>query len=463
MPFSNPELSWRQHYAALYRLGLPLVGAQMAQMAIHATDIAMVGRIGAPELAATALATNYFFLIYMFGSGFLIALSPIVAQAFGSGDERAVRRSTRMGLWFAASYGVICVPALLAVEPVLLWLGQDPKLAAIAADYMRIAAFGMVPALIFITFRSFLGAIDRASVLMWASFAAVALNAALNYVFIFGKFGFPSMGVPGSALGSVLTNIFIAIAVGLYVAFEARAKAYEIFVRFWRADWPVLGVVLKLGLPISLTIIAEVMMFQFASILAGWLGVVQLAAHSIVMQLISFSFMVPLGLASAATIRVGQAIGGGNYGDADRAARASLYTAIGAAALTIMVFLTIPEMLIGIFLAKTDPLLGPTLLAAVPLLMIAAAFNLFDGTQAIAAGNLRGLKDTRAPMLIAIGSYWGIGMPLAYLFAFTLVWQTPGIWIGLACGLLCTAILLNWRFFTKLAASGHSMQSAVAA
>ena len=463
MAFQNHQQTWRQHFAALYSLGLPLVAAQMAQMAIHATDIAMVGRIGAPELAATALATNYFFLIYMFGSGFLVALAPIVAQAFGQDDPRAVRRSTRMGLWFAVGYGIICIPALFAVEPVLLALKQDPKLAAIAGDYMRIAAFGMVPALMFTAFRSFLGAINRANILMWASFAAVALNALLNYIFIFGNFGAPKMGVAGSALGSVLTNIFVCIAVGLYVATDARAKAYEIFVRVWRADWPVLGALLKLGLPISLTIIAEVMMFQFASIMAGWIGVVPLAAHSIVMQLISFSFMVPLGLASAATIRVGQAIGGGNYGDANRAARAALYTAVGAAAVTIAIFLTVPEALIRIFLASSDPLLGPTLAAAIPLLVIAAAFNLFDGAQAIAAGNLRGLKDTRVPMVIAIGSYWGIGMPLAYVFAFNLGYSTPGIWLGLACGLLCTAVLLNWRFFTKLAASGHVVQGAVAA
>jgi multidrug resistance protein, MATE family len=458
MSLSNPVLSWRQHYSALYRLGLPLVAAQMAQMAINATDIAMVGRLGTAELAATALATNYFFLIYMFGSGILIALSPIVAQAVGAHDAQAVRRSTRMGLWFAVGYGLICVPALLSVEQVLSWLGQDAKLAAIGGGYMQYACFGMVPALVFITFRSFLGAIDRAHILMWASFAAVALNAFLNYVFIFGNFGFTAMGVPGSALGSVLTNIFIAMAVGLYVAFEARAKTYEIFVRFWRADWPVLSSLLKLGLPISLTIIAEVMMFQFASIMAGWLGIVPLAAHSIVMQLISFSFMIPLGLASAATIRVGQAIGGNNYGDANRAARVALYSALGAAAITIMVFLTMPKPLIGIFLSKTDPLLEATLIAAIPLLLIAAAFNLFDGVQAIAAGNLRGLKDTRAPMLIAIGAYWGLGLPLAYLLAFKFNFATPGIWLGLAAGLFVTSVLLNWRFFTKLAATAPNVQ-----
>ena len=446
----------------MYRLGLPLIGAQMAQMAIHATDIALVGRIGAPELAATALATNYFFLIYMFGSGFLVALSPIVAQAFGANDPRAVRRSTRMGLWFAVAYGIICVPALLSVEPVLLWLGQQPKLAAIGSEYMNIACFGMVPALIFITFRSFLGAIDRASILMWASFAAVLLNAVLNYIFIFGKFGFPAMGVPGSALGSVLTNIFIAIAVGLYVAFDARAKAFEIFVRFWRADWPVLASVLKLGLPISLTIVAETAMFQIASIMAGWLGVVPLAAHSIVMQLISFSFMVPLGLSMAATIRVGHEIGANNLADAGRTAKAALYTGFGAAVLTIAIFLNFPKPMISIFLSAKDPLFMETLVAALPLLVIAAAFNLFDGAQSIAAGNLRGLKDTRVPMFIAIGAYWGLGIPLAYVLAFKAGLETPGIWLGLAVSLLVTAVLLNWRFFTKLAASAPNVQGSPA-
>jgi multidrug resistance protein, MATE family len=178
--------------------------------------------------------------------------------------------------------------------------------------------------------------------------------------------------------------------------------------------------------------------------------------------LISFSFMIPLGLASAATIRVGQAIGGGNYGDANRAARVALYTAVAVAAVTIVIFITMPQPLMHIFLAKTDPLLAQTLTAAAPLLIIAAAFNLFDGTQAIAAGNLRGLKDTRAPMLIAIGSYWGLGMPLAYVFAFKFNLATPGIWLGLAVGLLATAILLNWRFFTKLAASAPIVQGSMA-
>lgn len=443
---------WSAHLAALYRLGLPLIGAQMAQMAIHLTDIAMVGRLGAPELAATALATNYFFLIYIFGSGFLVALSPIIAQMVGSGDTRAVRRSTRMGMWFAIAYGIACLPLLLVAEPVLVALGQDAKLAAIAGEYMAVASFGMVPSLIFIAYRSFLGAINRASILLWASLAAVVLNAALCWVLIFGRLGMPALGVRGAGFAAIGTNLFLVAIISLYITRDAKASAFDIFARFWRADWLVMRSLLALGLPISLTIVAEVGLFQVATLMAGWLGVVALAAHSIVMQLISFAFMVPLGLASAATIRVGQSVGAGRLADAGRAARGALLTAVAVSMLTIILFVALPAPLIRIFLAADDPLFTPTLAAAVPLLMIAAAFNLFDGAQAIGAGNLRGLKDTRVPMLIAIGAYWGVGVPLAYVCGFTFGLGTPGLWAGLAGGLLVAGGLLNWRFFARLAA-----------
>jgi MATE family multidrug resistance protein len=431
---------------------MPMIGAQVVQFSINATDIAMVGRIGAAELAATALATNFHFLVYMFGSGFLVALSPIVAQAYGRGDERAVRRTVRMGLWFALAYGILCLPALFAAEPALMLLGQKPELAALAGDYMAIAAFGMLPSMVYVVFRSFLGAIDRAGIMLWASIAGVIANAGLNWVFIFGNLGAPAMGVPGAALASVITGILMALIVVAYGVREKRAAGYQVLVRFWRADWPVLWSSLALGLPISLTIIAEVGLFQMATLMAGWLGVVPLAAHSIVMQLISFSFMVPLGLGHAATVRVGQEIGAGSIADAERAGRAALATGFGAAALTILAFVTIPGLLIGIFLPADDPLFDQTLAAAIPLLMIGAAFNLFDGAQAIGAGNLRGIKDTKVPMVIAVASYWALGIPAAYALAFNGGLGAPGIWLGLAAGLCAAALLMNMRFFARIRA-----------
>nr|MCU0832581.1 MATE family efflux transporter [Rhizobiaceae bacterium] len=356
----------------------------------------------------------------------------------------------RMGLWFALFYGIACLPALLAVEPVLVLLGQKPELAALAGDYMVIAAFGMVPSMVYIVFRSFLGAIDRAGIMLWASIAGVITNAGLNWVFIFGNLGAPEMGVEGAALASVITGSLMALIVLAYGVREKRAAAYQVLVRFWRPDWPVLWSSLALGLPISLTIIAEVGLFQMATLMAGWLGVVPLAAHSIVMQLISFSFMVPLGLAHAATVRVGQEIGAERIADAERAARAALYTGFGAAFVTIVAFLTLPSLLIGIFLPADDPLFAETLAAAIPLLLIGAAFNLFDGAQAVGAGNLRGLKDTRIPMMIAIVSYWGLGVPAAYVLAFQTGLGAPGIWGGLALGLLAAAFLMNMRFFAQI-------------
>jgi multidrug resistance protein, MATE family len=438
------------HAASLARLGLPMIGAQMAQMAIHMTDIAMVGRVGATELAATALAANYFFIVYIFGSGFLIALSPVLAQAFGAGDLRTVRRAVRMGLWFAVFYGVVAIPALLIVEPTLLGLGQKPNVAAIASTYMSIACLSLLPSLIFSVFRSFLGAINLSGILLWVALFGVALNAALNWVFIFGNLGAPAFGVQGAALATVLTNVAMALAVALYATYNRAARVFQVLVRVWQPDWSVLKSSLALGLPISLTIIAETGMFQAASLIAGALGVVPLAAHSIVMQLVSFSFMVPYGLSHAATVRVGQDIGGGNTDDARRAGETALLAAIIASLITIALFVAFPQQLIRVFLPASDPKFAETLALAIPLLLTGAAFNLFDGMQAIAAGNLRGIKDTKLPMWIAILSYWGLGVPVAWALAFHSSFGVTGVWIGLAVGVFAASILLNMRFFRKI-------------
>jgi multidrug resistance protein, MATE family len=316
---------------------------------------------------------------------------------------------------------------------------------------MSILCFGLLPALVFVVFRSFLGAINRAAILMWVTLGGVALNAALNWVFIFGNLGAPEMGVRGAALASVMTNIAMAAGVIAYALREERAAAYQVLLRFWQPDLAVLKTTLALGLPISLTMIAETSMFQAASLMAGALGVVPLAAHAIVMQLISISFMVPYGISHAATVRVGQEIGAGRLGDARRAAATALAGGALAALATIALFIALPGPLIRIFLAADDPLFAQTVVAAVPLLMIGAAFNLFDGAQGIAAGNLRGIKDTRLPMLIAILSYWALGIPAGWLLAFKAGWGVPGVWCGLAVGVFAAALMLNARFFLRIA------------
>ena len=441
--------SWSVHARALARLGLPLIGAQLAQMAIHATDIAMVGRLGILEIGATTLATQYFFVIYMFGAGFLIAVSPLAAQAFGEGDEVGVRRATRMGLWIAIIYSVLTMPLLLAVKPLLLSLGQQPANVALADDYMRVAFLGLLPALLFVAMRSFLSAIDRSGILLWASIAAVLLNGALNYVFIYGNFGAPQMGVQGAALASVGTNIFIAGAVMLYAKIEVRAKTFSVFLRLWRADWPVFGSLLALGLPISLTIIAEVGLFQAATLMAGTLGEVPLAAHGIVLQLVSFAFMIPYGLSAALTVRIGAETGAKRSHDVRRAALAGLYVVIAWSLIALALFVLFPRPLIGIFLPQSDPAFAATMAIAVTILAIGAAFQLVDGLQAAAAGSLRGMKDTRVPMLIAIGSYWLIGVPFAYLTGIVWNYGIAGIWGGLAFGLAAAAIMLVARLLIR--------------
>jgi multidrug resistance protein, MATE family len=368
----------------------------------------------------------------------------------------------RMGLWTALAYGILALPLLLAVDPVLRGLGQDPAISAIAHDYMVAACFGMVPALVFTVFRSFLGAINLAGILLWATIGGVLLNAGLNWILIFGNLGVPQLGVQGAAIASVFTNLAMALSVAIFATRHNIAAGFEIFVRFWRPDWAVLKTSLALGLPISLTMVAETAMFQASSLMAGALGVVPLAAHSIVMQMVSFAFMVPYGLSHAATVRVCQEIGAGKLADGKRAAETALLAAIAASFMTVIMFVAFPEPLIRIFLPVADPLFAQTLATAVPLLLIAAAFNLFDGTQAVAAGNLRGIKDTQVPMWIAIASYWGLGIPAGWLLAFTFGFGVPGVWVGLAIGVFATSILLNLRFFVRLGRTIASAADSVA-
>ena len=311
--------------------------------------------------------------------------------------------------------------------------------------------WGMFPALVFVALRSFLSAIGKAAILLWATLAAVLVNAALNWVLIFGNLGFSAYGVPGAAIASVGTNIFIAILIGLYAARSPASKPYEIFVRLWRADWPILRTILALGAPISLTIIAEVGLFQMATIMAGWYGTVTLAAHSIVLQIASFSFMIPLGIASALTVRVGNETGARRKADARRVVLTGMALSVGIACLAVLAFLTMPKLLLGIFMTRSDPDYAAVLALGQSLLLLAAAFQLFDGLQATASGSLRGIRDTRVPMMIAVTAYWGVGLPVAYGASTWAEWGAHGIWAGLVAGLGLAAILLNWRLLAKTA------------
>lgn len=446
---SAGDLSWSGHLRATLVLGIPLIGAQLAQTAVNVTDTVMIGWIGAPELAAAVLATQMFFLVWMFGSGFAQAVMPLAADAQGRRDDRGVRRSVRMGLWVVVIYSALAMVPLWHAEGILLFLRQDPQVAAIAGRFMRVLQWSMFASLFVMVLRSYLSVLDRAHVVLGATVVGAVLNAVFDYALIFGHFGAPALGVVGAALASVGTTLFTAAILFSYTFRKSDLRVYEIYARIWRPDWPAFLELLRLGWPIGATIIAEVGLFASASVMMGWLGTIQLAAHGIVLQLASIAFMIPLGLANAATVRVGLA-----YGRRDRLALGrAANTALGVSAIIALIgaalFWSIPDLLLGLYLDKSNANAGEVLRFGAPLLAVAAAFQIADALQVVGSGVLRGLKDTRVPMMIAIFSYWLVGMPVAYLMAFQAGWGGIGIWCGLAIGLLAAAVLMNRRFLRR--------------
>jgi MATE family multidrug resistance protein len=440
---------WRGHVADTVGLAVPLVGAQLAQMAMGVTDTVMIGWLGATELAGSVLGTQAYFLLYIFGVGFAQAMLPMAANAEGQGDVGGVRRSIRMGLWILAGFSALMMLPLWHGEAIMLALGQEPEIAAVAGTYIRVVQWGMLPALVVMGLRSYLTVVGRVYVVLAVvSFGAV-LNFVLNYGLIFGNFGMPALGVAGAALATTLTSLVMALVLIGYAAAARGLRRYEIFVRFWRADVRALVEILRLGWPIGATIIAEVGLFAASSVMMGWFGAVPLAAHGIALQIASIAFMIPLGLASAATVRVGVAFGRGDEANLGRAGLTALALAAAIAVVGATIFWSWPERLIGFYLDPKNANAEAVLAYAVPLLLVAAAFQTVDSLQAVASGVLRGLKDTRVPLYIALFSYWGVGLPVAWVFGIALGFGGLGVWSGLALGLAAAALLLSGRFVLR--------------
>lgn len=444
-----PFKSWRTHFMQTLSLSVPLVGIQLAQAAIGITDTLMVGRLGAAELAALALATAFFFTLFIVGLGLTQAVLPLAAEAQGAEDPIMLRRTIRMGFWVASGYTVLAIAILFNTEAILLFAGQSPETVRFASGYIGIAKWALLPMLLFMNLRAFYTVLDCANVMFAINILGVLANIALNYMFIFGNWGAPALGVEGAAVATLGTAILTLAGMVLLSLTDKRMKGFEIYGRFWRVDTEILRRILRLGFPIGMTLLAEVGLFAAATILVGRIGTLELAAHGIVMQLASLSFMVPLGLSNVATTRVALAYGRRNVEDLRRAAYATIILAVGFSGAAALVFLAIPTPLISIFLNAAREDTAAVVALAIPYLFLAALFQLVDGTQAVAAGALRGMQDTRVPMVIAIVSYWIVGLGGGYVLAFPLGLGGEGVWMGLALGLAVAAILLMARFIMR--------------
>jgi MATE family multidrug resistance protein len=442
--------AWTLEARELLRLAVPLAATQLAQMIILATDTLMLGHFSKQALAGAAIGNTIYFLAWLMGSGVPMAVSPVIAHIQGehgtSGRERRrIRIAVRMGLWTAGLTSLPLMAALIFARPILLALHQEPALADGAAIFVSGIAVGLPFALGFQVLRSFSTALSRAVPPLVVIVLAIGWNAAFDYVLIFGHFGLPRMGLLGAGIASASSNIFSFVALLAIILAAPAMRRYHILHRLWQPHWKSLVELMRLGFPIGLTRVFELALFNAATLAMGTFGISPLAAHQIAITIPSLTFMIPLGIGLAATVRVGLAAGAGDQVAARRAGFAAIAMAAIFMTGAALVLLLWPRQIASLWLPDI-PANADVLALAVLYLHVAAAFQLVDGIQVSASMALRGLKDAHGPMWIAGGSYWLAGAPVCVLLGFGLHMQGLGIWIGLAFGLLVAAITLTTRF-----------------
>lgn len=455
---TRQKMTYPQHMRAVLTLGLPLVGGHLAQLSITLTDTIMLGWYGAEALAALTLASALFFVFFLMGAGFAWAVMPMVAQFHAQDDAQSIRRATRMGMWLSVLFFAAVMPVLWFSGAVLLALGQTPALAADAQSYLRIAGFAVLPALLVMVLKSYLAALEHTRVVLLVTLASAVANGVGNHALIFGNWGLPELGIQGAAIAAILSHTVALLGIALYA--HRKLPEHALFQRLWRPDWEMFVRVFRLGMPIGLTTLAEVGLFEATAIMMGWLGTVPLAAHGIALQTASAMFMVHLGLANAATVRAGNALGRGDPLHLVRGAQTVIALSILVAAVTVAIYLLLPAQIVALFLSPDDPARDAIIAAGVALLAVAAVFQLVDGLQVIALGLLRGLQDTRVPMWTAIIAYWGVGIPASFILGFVFGWGGVGVWSGLVLGLFVAAVTLMLRFWRRAVPSLYSAHSA---
>ncbi|WP_051231496.1 MATE family efflux transporter [Kaistia adipata] len=442
---------WLAEVRATLLLSVPLILTNLAQTVITATDVVILGWVGADRLAAGALATNLYFAFLIFGIGLVSAVSPMVARERGRNRHavREVRRTVRQGLWAAVAVSVPFWIVLWHTEALLLWLGQEPELSRLAAANMRGLQWAMLPFLWYIVLRSFIAALERPAWSLVVGIGGVVFNALIVWALVFGHFGLPALDMLGAGIGSTLSAWMMFLGMVAVCVLDRQFRRYHVFGRFWRPDWARFRALWRLGLPMAVAIALEVTVFNAAVFLMGLISASAVAAHAIAIQIAGLCFMVPLGFSQAVTVRVGIAYGAGDVDAIRRAGWTPFILGVGFMACTALMMFAIPNTLIGIFLDRADPKNAEVIALAVTFLGIAALFQVFDGAQAIAGGMLRGLHDARVPMIYAAIGFWGVGLSLSVLLGFWVKMGGIGIWIGLATGLAAVSVMLIARWLRR--------------
>jgi MATE family multidrug resistance protein len=448
IPAANSTTPWRREIVAMASLSWPLALTNLAQIVMGTTDVMMMGWLSPDTLAAGALGANLYIIALVFGLGLLNAISPMIARDIGrdSSTVIGVRGTVRQGLWSAAFMAPPLWLVLWWSEPLLQAMGQDPALSAMAGTYVHAMQWALLPAWWYLVLRSFISALERPVWLFLIGLAAVGINAAANWCLMLGHCGCRPLGIAGSGLATLISSILMFAALAVVAGVATPFRRYLLYCDLLRPDWPRLRELWRLGLPMAATFGFEVTMFNVAVFLMGLIGKTALAAHSIAIQLATLTFMVPLGIGQAASVRVGRAYGAQDRQQIRRAGWTAFWLAISFMAAMSLTMILAPRLLISAFLATTEPGNLQLVDLARSFLMFAALFQIADGAQVVGAGMLRGLHDTRMPMCFALIGYWGIGMPLGVLLAFPVGLGGIGIWTGLATGLAIVAVLMIRRW-----------------
>ena len=446
-----PE-TWGGEMRALLTIGVPMGLAQLVQFSPYIADAVMIGRIGPKEIAAAAIGSVLYFLLWMLASGPISAVTPLVSQALGknTAERRDVRRTVRMSVWACFLMFPLIIGLLLLTEPIMIFAGQDPEVAALAQDYVLVLAPGLPFTLAVMSFRNFLAAIGKTIVPFLLVASAAIVNIILNWVLIFGNLGAPELSLLGAGIASSISGIYAYFAFVIYIKWDAKAREFDLFSNLFKPDWERMVDLLNIGWPISVTVTFEGMLFNAGVLIAGAVGVIEQAGFQIALSTASTAFMIPFGLSMAGAVRIGLAKGAANTPAARRASTTTILTSVLAIGLFAIPVAFVPQWVASLYFNMDAADTRPVFDYVVIFLPIAAGFMFFDAVQVACNQLLRGLTDVKWPMVITGISYWVIGFPIAFHTALYTEIGAVGIWYGLSAGLIAAFIGLGIRLWLQL-------------
>ncbi len=431
-------------------LAAPVMLGMLGHTFVSLVDNIMVGQLGATELAAVSLGNSFVFVAMSLGIGFSTAITPLVAEADTEKNFAKGKSALKHGLFLCTALGIVLFILLLLAKPLMSIMDQPEEVVALAIPYLDLVAFSLIPLIVFQAFKQFSDGLSLTKYPMYATILANIINVVLNYLLIFGKFGFPELGIVGAAIGTLISRVVMVFFLWWVLRAREKSKAFVTDIKIFVLESPMLKKITNIGLPSAMQMFFEVAIFTSAVWLSGTLGQNPQAANQIALNLASMTFMVASGLSVAAMIRVGNQKGLKNFTELRRIAISIFLLGVIIAVVSAIAFLLLHKVLPTIYVDLDDPINAfdtrEVVTIASTLLLLAAIFQISDSLQVVALGALRGLQDVKIPTILTFISYWAIGFPISYYFGKEDALGSTGIWLGLIAGLTSAAILLFIRF-----------------